>query len=351
MLKKISVNSFQKSFDSTIRNLAFFWNQGHPIKHAFNRYQWYMYPKMNKVAPFPLHVDLETTAKCNLRCPMCPGRHISNEEYSGRGHMDLDLYKKLVDECARHHVFSIRLSWRGEALVNPKFAEYVYYAKVVKKIPNVSFLTNGCLLKGELAEQLIEYGVNYISVSIDGMGNMYEQIRHPIKFDTIYENLKAFKELKENKNTRKPVVRITTLWPAIARNPREFYEKLIPVCDKIVYNPLKDYSITEPQKEHFICQFPWERLFVAFNGDLQPCSNTKEGFVIGNVAENSLEEIWHSSKMNELRRLHIHGKRREVFPCNQCSYGIDYSIVWKDRDWSDWDPKELLPKSIPSGKR
>jgi radical SAM protein with 4Fe4S-binding SPASM domain len=345
MFKKVEVNTFQQSFDSRIRNFAYIWNQGHLIEYVINRYKWYIYPKMNKVALFPLHVDIETTAKCNLRCPMCPSRHLSQEKYSEYGHMDMELFKKVVDECADRRIFSIRLSWRGEPLVNPKFKEYVYYAKVVKRVPNVSFLTNGSLLKGKLAEELIDYGIDYISVSIDGLKEIYEKIRYPVKFNTVCKNLRDFKELKEKKGVKKPVIRVTTLWPAVAKDPGGFYDRLSPVCDKIVYNHLKDYSVTEPQKVGFICQFPWERLFVAFNGDVQPCSNTKDSFVVGNVLEDTLEEIWHSPRMNEVRRLHMAFRRMDISPCNQCSYGIDYVKLWRDRDWTDWDPKELLPEN------
>ncbi|MFC1579350.1 radical SAM/SPASM domain-containing protein [Thermodesulfobacteriota bacterium] len=320
------------------------WKQGNIIKYLINRYQWHLYPKMGKVSPFPLHVDIETTAKCNLRCPMCPSRHLSEKEYAEYDHMDFELYKNLVDECARNKVFSIRLSWRGEALTTPDFAEYVRYAKIVKKIPNVSFLTNGAMLKGKLAEKLIDYGADYISVSIDGLKECYEVIRYPVTFETIYNNLKAFKKLKKEKRKSKPVIRITTLWPAVAKEPKAFYDKMSPVCDKIVYNPLKDYSLTEPIKKDFICQFPWERLFVAFNGDVQPCSNTKDKFIIGNALHSSLKDIWNSEKMRELRDTHSEGRRMDIFPCNRCSYGIDYSNIWQDRDWTDWNPRELLPE-------
>lgn len=343
MLKRVEVNTFQKSHDSRLRDLAYVWNQGSLIKFLINRYRWYLYPKMNKVAPFPLHVDIETTAKCNLQCPMCPSRHLPDDEYGVYDHMDFELFKRIVDECAGKGIFSVRLSWRGEPLVNPKFDAYVHYAKMVKKIPNVSFLTNGSLLKGRIAEKLVEYGVDYISVSIDGLRDVYEKIRYPVKLETVLNNLARLKAMKRRKGLEKPVVRITALWPAIAKDPRAFYQTMRPVCDKVVYNPLKDYSVTEPVKTDFICQFPWERLFVGFDGDVHPCSNTKDPFVVGSVQDDSLEEIWHSSGMGELRRLHMDLRRMEIFPCNRCSYGIDYAKLWKDRDWADWNPKELLP--------
>ena len=344
MIKDVKVNTFQKSFDTRRRDIAFIVHQGHLIKYLTNRYQWHMNPKMNKVARFPLHVDIETTAKCNLRCPMCPNRHVPKERQQTYDHMDFSLFTNIVDECARNNIFSIRLSWRGEVLTNPRFSEYIYYAKIKKKIPNVSFLTNGTLLNKNLMEQFIDYGLDYISISIDGLDDIYEQIRYPLRFEKIYNNLKLFKELKQQKKSKKPVIRITALWPAIARDPQAFYKRMMPLSDKIVYNPLKDHRITEPQREDFICQFPWERLFVAFNGDVQPCSNIKEQFVIGNVRKDSLQEIWHGTAMQELRRIHRSGKRMAMFPCSACSYGIDYSSVWSQRDWSRWNPQELCPQ-------
>ncbi len=351
MLRRVEVNTFQKRFDSRLRDYIFMWNQGNLMRFLINRCRWYAYPKMNRVASFPLHVDIETTAKCNLRCPMCPSRHVSQDRYSNYGHMDFKLFKTIVDECARHRIFSVRLSWRGEPLVNRRFGEYVHYAKVVKKIPNVSFLTNGTLLTEDISRHLVEYGLDYISVSIDGLKDVYEKIRSPLRFETVYRNLQGLMEVRRRAGTKKPAIRVTTLWPAIARDPRAFYERLRPVCDKIVCNPLKDYSVTEPAKVGFICQFLWERLFVGFNGEVQPCSNTKDGLVVGRVPEDTLEEIWQGSAMERLRERHLALKRGDVFPCNRCSYGIDYARLWKNKDWSRWDPAELLPKSgIHAGK-
>lgn len=337
------MNTFQKSFDSFLRAARFSLNQGHWGKYLLNRFRWYMYPRLGKVSPFPLHVDIEVTARCNLRCPMCPSRHLTDEVYGQYGHMDFSLFKTLIDECAQNQLFSIRLSWRGEVLVHPQILRFIDYAKRIKKIPNVSFLTNGALLRGKLAERLVDYGVDYISVSIDGLAEMYEQIRHPMQFDRIWQNLRNLKELREKKHSRKPQIRVTTLWPAIAKDPTAYYRKMAPVCDAIVFNPLKDYNLSEPKKENFICQFPWERLFVGFNGDIHPCSNTKDPFVIGNAHQTSLAEAWQGKRLHRIREIHASGSRLKLFPCNSCSYGIDYSSFWASQNWETWNPQSLLP--------
>lgn len=344
MLGLVRVNAFQKRLDSSYRDFLFAWNQGNYLKYMKNRVQWYLYPNIRRVSRFPLHLDIETTARCNLRCPMCPRHHLSEERYRAYDHMEMGLYCRLIDECAENGIYSVRLSWRGEVLVNPNLAEHIRYAKLVRRIPNVSFLSNGSLLKGELAEKIIEYELDYLSISIDGIDAMYDKIRYPLKFVDVYENLRKFQLLKKKMKRKKPMVRVTTLWPAIASGPGRYYEVISKVADKIVYNPLKDYTITTQDKASFTsCQFPWERLFVGFDGLVQPCSNIKNEFTIGDAKNNTIREIWRGERMVALRKMHSTGRRLEVFPCTECSYGVDFENRWKGRDWTTWDPSEMLP--------
>ena len=344
MFKLVKVNFFQKSFEPWHRNFFFAWHQGNYLRYLKNRIQWYLYPNLKRVSEFPLHLDIETAATCNMRCPMCANRHISKEKFRNYGRMDVALLKKIVDEAAANHCFSVRLSWRGEVFTHPDFLQMVHYAKITKKIPQVSFLTNGMKLEGNVAKALIEYGVDYISVSIDGMDEMYEAIRKPMTFDLIYEKLKTFKAMKEQMRRKKPLVRVTTLWPAIASNPRAYYDKMSSVCDKIVYNPLKDYKIKTQDRPGFdICQFLYERMFIGWDGAVHPCSNTTNEFIIGNIKETTIKNLWKGPELNRIREMHEQGNRLRIHPCDECSYGVDYEKHWRNRDWKNWDPKELLP--------
>ncbi len=123
MKKAVKINFFQKSLDTKFRNFLFSYNQGDYMKYLKNRLQWYLYPNIKKVSPFPLHLDVEITSKCNLKCPMCASRHISSEKYNRYGDMDFSLFKKISDEAAENKIFSVRLSWRGEVFSNPDFLE------------------------------------------------------------------------------------------------------------------------------------------------------------------------------------------------------------------------------------
>ena len=168
----LEINFHQNPFDTPERYWSFILNQGHFVDYFFNRINWYLGPRNTIVTPFPLHVDLESASTCNMNCPMC-----YRDQLKETGQMDLDLFKKAVDECAANNVFSIRLSWRGETLTHPKIKDMIAYA--ASKIKNVSFLTNSFFLDEDMIDCFIKNNLSYVAVSFDGIGNVYESIRHP----------------------------------------------------------------------------------------------------------------------------------------------------------------------------
>ncbi|MFC1675844.1 radical SAM/SPASM domain-containing protein [Planctomycetota bacterium] len=346
-MREVKINWFQKEIDSSDRTWGFIEKQGNLLKYLHNRHQWYYYPRMGKVAEFPLHVDIEVSSVCDLACPMCPRRHADTSEY---GHMDFELFKKIVDECSEYHLFSARLSWRGESLTHPEFGEFVRYIKVKKKIPNVSFLTNGLKLDDKLSKQLVDCGLDYISFSVDGVGEVYDNIRAPLKFDDVYKKISTLKAIRDKANKKRPQIRVTGLWPAISQNPKEYFDKMTQIADKIVSNPVKDYRITEETKFHedYLCQYPWERLFIGSDGRVQPCSNSIERLYIGDVNKQKIVDVWKGEEIEKLRSAHLQGSSGDYFACSRCSYrtDVDYESQLQ-KDWEDWDAGFLADKDAP----
>ena len=57
------------------------------------------------------------------------------------------------------------------------------------------------------------------------------------------------------------------------------------------------------------CEYPWLSLTVMADGNVVPCTQISNNeLVLGNINENSLEEIWNGDKYQELRRMHVSGK-------------------------------------------
>lgn len=311
----LSVNFHQNPFDSDERYWQFTLQQKHFIPYIFNRIAWYMAPRYGLVTTFPLHVDLETASTCNMNCPMC-----YRDQLRHVGQMDFELFTRAVDECAAQGVFSLRLSWRGEALTHPRILDMVAYATA--KIPNVSFLTNAFYLSDEVIDGLIAHRLSYVAVSFDGIGEIYEAIRHPAVFDESRDKLMRLHTRREAAKSVFPQVRLCTIWPAVRDNPDAYKNAMRPVCDYMVCNPYINFKGAMQIKPDFICQYPWERIVVAFDGSAQCCTGWEaDDIVLGNVGEVSIAHMWHSEKMAHLRSQHRMGRRMDVPGCARCRHG------------------------------
>jgi len=76
------------------------------------------------------------------------------------------------------------------------------------------------------------------------------------------------------------------------------------------------------KKQHF-CILPWIHLHVAQNGKVSPCCNNNR--FLGNVQENSIEEIWKGKKFEDYLELIKHpkwGRGVAMNPCKDCKIFI-----------------------------
>ena len=322
----LEINFHQNPFDTPLRYWNFILNQGNFIDYFFNRINWYMGPKNRIVTPFPLHVDIESASTCNMNCPMCY-RDFMKES----GQMEFDLFKKAVDECAENNVFSIRLSWRGETLTHPMIKEMISYA--TSKIKNVSFLTNAFYLDEDMIDCFIENRVSYIAVSFDGIGRIYESIRHPAKFEENYKRLTMLRKKRDKAGKNLPQVRLCTIWPAIKEDPDGYYQTMKKVSDYIVCNPYINFKGPMKIKPDFICQYPWERIVIGFNGQTQCCTGwNADDIILGNIEDSSIYQMWHSDQMNNIRKIHTAECRMDLNSCANCRHGAQ-----GDPDISIWE--------------
>jgi len=301
--------------------------QGWDDEYQDYRRLWNENPAAQVVRDYPLLVDLEMSSRCNLECPMCP---TVTEEFVDkrvkpfkRGSMDFKLVRKIIDEIAGK-VYALRLSWVGEPTLNPRFIDAIRYAKE-KGIGEVSFLTNGTKLRLEYFKQIADAGADWITVSIDGMGETYNKIRAPLKFEETLQKIRDIHAYKKAHGLSKPVMKIQGVWPAVRENPQAFYDTFAPLVDLVAFNPLIDYLHKDTDivyEEKFCCPQLYQRLVISSSGNAALCSNDDMvDVVLGNAFEQSVHEIWHGEKMNSIRALHAQPDGfKKVSPCVRCYY-------------------------------
>jgi radical SAM protein with 4Fe4S-binding SPASM domain len=198
----------------------------------------------------------------------------------------------------------------------------IEYAKK-KGIKEVSTLTHGGFLDEVKFKKLIDLKLDWLTISFDGIGEVYNKIRHPLTFEDAIRKIKNYQEIKKQNKTTKPVIKVQTIWPAISKNPKEFYDIFEPITDQIASNPLIDYLNKDANIEYenkFTCPQLWERLVIGADGNVMLCANDEmEAYVLGNVTKESIYDIWHGDKLNDARRIHEECLGAEkLLPCKGC---------------------------------
>jgi len=320
----IPINKGQFTLESPDRAARFERKRGHGCEQDYraNRRQWQQYPEQRYVSDYPLHVDLELASVCNLRCPMCFTITDAFKKQVNAKLMDFDLYTKLVDECAAGGVYSLRLSYRGEAFLHPKVVDACRYAKQ-RGIKEVSSLTNGVRLDEAMFVAMMEAGLDWLTISIDGLGETYEQIRRPAKFDRAVEKITAYARIKREAGRLKPVVKIQSILPAIEDDPQAFYNVFAPISDMVSANPLIDFMAdikASPKVSDFSCPQIYQRLTIGADGLAMMCANDEKGeHIVGDANKQTIHEIWHGEAMRQVRDIHSrHQGCAEIHPCNSC---------------------------------
>lgn len=308
------------------KDLKFFYKRGrgHLVPFLMNRFQWHNYPRWHHAAEFPLHLDIEISALCNMKCPMC---FTVTEDYKRnikKDFMDLPLFKKIIDEAARYKLYSIRISHRGESFMHPEVVDFIAYAKK-SGIKEVASLSNILALTPELFRQSMKAGLDWLTISFDGLGKTYEDIRKPAKFDEAVRKIREYKKIKDAAKSIKPVIKIQSVWPAIKECADEYVELFGPYVDTISSNPLIDYLHNDNPKQieywgGFDCPTPYQRLTILFNGLVPYCHNDEFAtFIVGDINRDTIYNIWNGADMARIRKIHRDHKGVELLSaCKHC---------------------------------
>lgn len=306
-------------------------NPVNKIAENFKQYRqyWEQAQKANFLTNFPLHLDIELTSICNLRCKMC--WQSNDPDKIEFGMMSEELFKKIIDEGVNNGLCAIKLQSRGEAMMHPKIFEFSKYAKD-KGIMDIHLITNGTLfMKEDKIEDLFNSGIDKLIFSIDD--------GHNESINQIYENKKKkpdvvayfnkISEIKLSRNLKKPLLVVQTF---ISDNEEE-QEKIKKIKKNFLHVDLFNINKlwnSKPFEESFPdlkknydfepCSYLWSRMLIFWNGDVVPCCRDYENkyLRIGNVNKNTVKELWLSNKYNKLREKHLNGKRSELEICYNC---------------------------------
>jgi radical SAM protein with 4Fe4S-binding SPASM domain len=329
---------------------------------------------MGDVAPpLPRELQVEVTGACNLRCRMCLVRYRPPIDKI-TGSMSIETFLRLLD--ALPELERVTLQGLGEPLMAPDLMDMI--AAATARGIAVGFNTNGTLLTRTKAAQLVDAGLAWLHISVDGAtADTYEAIRDRGRFHRVARNVAGLVEVMREKQATTPLLRVVFVaqrsnyreLPALVRLVAEWG-----IEELRVQNLSHDFSDTDPAGSYAEirryalaealwgdahddamhvfedaatvaaqlgislrlpdvefapaprppgtpgCDWPWRSAYVTHDAKVQPCCMIMgtDRAVLGDVDQEDFAAIWRNEPATDFRARLLGEEPPDV--CRGCSW-------------------------------
>ena len=194
-------------------------------------------------------------------------------------------------------------------------------------------VTNALLLMHKLSKDLIDSGLDRLCVSIQGVSeNKYKEIcQVKIDYDKLISELTYFYHYSRGKCK----VHIKTVDIALDKGEAEvFYQQYGNIADTINIDNVVpafrniDYSemlegnniglYGEPLGHRLVCPTVFYTLYILANGKVTTCCTPPYPIFLGNIADESILNMWNGKKHIAFLKYQLEGKRSEHPICQKC---------------------------------
>ena len=297
-----------------------------------------------KGKPQLTNLHIEITSKCNERCIHC---YIPHDNKVSR--IEPGLFYDVLKQCKNMRLLHLTLSG-GEPMLHKNFCDFLRKCK--ESDFSVNVLSNLTLINDEIIKEMRANPLLCVQTSLYSMNpDIHDEITQ-IKgsFEKTKNAILKLIEndiplqiscpiLKQNKNcygevikwAKKHNIHVGDDYVIIARynhttqnldcrlSINEIKEM---IDDKIANdsNYLEQIEMAAEKKKNitsndFVCSVCHSSVCIAYNGNVYPCAGWQD-YVVGNVKETSLNDIWdNSEKVQYLRGL----RNQDFSECIQCS--------------------------------
>ncbi len=277
----------------------------------------FSFKKVNlKKTEFPQIINIETSILCNAKCPMCPHKEIKRER-----NMPFSLVKKIINEASNYKIKEIHPFNYGEPFLYKKFVETLKYIR--KKIPSckIFIYSNGAAMTNGQMEEIIKNNLlDKVNFSLDAITPKTFKIMRGLDYQTTIKKVRKFLELNKKYGNK---IKISVSFVINEQNQRELmsFRKFwrdkarihIGVDDGRGGKPFINKASKKP------CSWPFNRTVILTTGDVVICCVDAKGkLIVGNVKEKTLKEIWDSPIYENIRKLHVSGKKSNIELCKNC---------------------------------
>ncbi len=268
---------------------------------------------------------------CNLKCPMCFVHGSSDSEAikATRGQMSLEDAVKIFDEVAEAKPTISPFTWYEPFL----FKNSMDYIRAIKArgLP-ININTNGLNVNEELAQFIVESGIESVFVSIDATTpETLLKMRGITALDKIHAAV--FRLLDARGELDHPRIGV-----AFVNDPKSTHEKdefirfWLQHVDSVhiieLYNENRSVDAAKIPEERIPCGALYDTMVISNRGNVPICClDAFNETSMGNVLESGVKNVWLSEELQTIRYYHETNQYDKVPFCLNCQVWADYLVT------------------------
>lgn len=287
----------------------------------------------------PCVVMIEPTNRCNFSCSFCAvGNGMDKRAPSD---LPFDAYKNTIDTLEDYLIW-VMLYIQGEPLLNKDIFKMIAYAKT-KRI-YVSLSSNGYFLDRQNITQILDSGLDHITISLDAARQeTFKSYKKIDGFQRVVDNIKSLANRRDGLRRLNPCICLQMI--VIRENEGEIGEFLdlarqvradeVFIKPARLHFPSKKFMDSLPRRKKYIrpvylkpdgapkrCLKPWISFVINSTGIAAPCcEDTTPLYPIGNIFGAGLDMIWNGRRMKDFRS-NLSYKIEKNPMCKDCSYNV-----------------------------
>jgi radical SAM protein with 4Fe4S-binding SPASM domain len=311
----------------------------------------------------PFTVLIEPSSRCNFSCLQC-FQSLREESYftRSRTHLSLDRFSRVLDQLVAWdgpRIKVLKLSLYGEPLLNGDFGEMLRLAREAGVAERIETTTNASLLTRELAEDLVQHGLDYLRVSVYATTEERQRAVTGTKVSLadIRENLRVLRQVRVAAGAERPFVGCKMI-DAYGEDNQRFLDAFRDVADETYIDKphgwirtgevdfIERYYETAAEDvredlraasvSRVACPLAFTTMAVRSNGDVSPCCvDYAGGTNLGNVDDQTLRALWESDEWYEFQKMQLEGRRAENPSCAGCDFPLSSHYTKDDIDGVD----------------
>jgi len=290
------------------------------------------------------YLMIEPNTACNLKCKTCSRKILEEKGLREPKNLSLEELRQILKTFKDCKIDTIKVEWLSEPMLHPQYDQIV---KTIREYFPDAFIITPTNLQYDLTKtpflKVIPY-TDLMYLSIDAVGDLYEEIRTGAKFDRLIDSLENIKKLVSSED-RKNKLQISTVvtkenykelpkiyepkekygigsirinlaqnWDVDELNKNEFDDEMLEYLKKF-----KEDIQGVPCWDYKDCFWPYSGIVIDALGNIRQCVLTSTQEPIGNIFKEDVKKIFNENA-NYLELREKLGKNIPPESCKTCDY-------------------------------